>query len=206
MHLNRILFTFTTWSCQLSILLCPLLFQIADVNIGKYVICRVGSASLILGMMWWILCRHCCLELIGQSLFHTQLMGSWPLERRGFLVEALKNNFWPKPETGFVLMGTTKFALLFFACLLLGRLSPLFIFVNFQQLLLCAWASQFTRKSLIKQSILYPLYCTSWNGSLRLIMSKSWDLFNYTFRGKTRVSYLPLGYYCLLTILSTVFT
>lgn len=113
MHLNRILFTFTTWSCQLSILLCPLLFQIADVNIGKYVICRVGSASLILGMMWWILCRHYCLELIGLSLFPTQLMGSWPLERRGFLVEALKNNFWPKPETGFVLMGTTKFALYF---------------------------------------------------------------------------------------------
>lgn len=143
----------------------------------------------------------------AKSLSYTidGLMAPWG----GFLVEdfrLLKKQFLTKTWNRICTNGHYQICPLFFACLLLGRLSPLFIFVNFQQLLLCAWASQFTRKSLIKQSILYPLYCTSWNGSLRLIMSKSWDLFNYTFRGKTRVSYLPLGYYCLLTILSTVFT
>ena len=47
--------------------------------------CRVGSESLIPVTMWCRRCRHCCSELIGQSPFLTQLMGSWPLEE-GFFV------------------------------------------------------------------------------------------------------------------------
>jgi hypothetical protein len=48
-------------------------------NISTCIICRVGSESLILGTMWCRRYRLCCLELIGQRIFLTQLMDSWPL-------------------------------------------------------------------------------------------------------------------------------
>lgn len=98
-------------------------------------ICRVGSENLILGTMWCRHCRHCYLELIGQSLFRTQLTDSWPLreEEVSFFVEALSwetiltniktqnKNICPKGSLTFV------FLFNFFK-----DLSLVFILVNFQ--------------------------------------------------------------------------
>lgn len=143
----------------------------------------------------------------AKSLSYTidGLMAPWG----GFLVEdfrLLKKQFLTKTWNRICTNGHYQICPFIFCLPSFGKVIPFIHLCQFPAVITVCLSITVYEKSLIKQSILYPLYCTSWNGSLRLIMSKSWDLFNYTFRGKTRVSYLPLGYYCLLTILSTVFT
>lgn len=97
-------------------------------DIGICLICRVGSESLILGTMWCRLCRHCYLELIGQSLFLTQLTDSWPLEEVSFSV-------WGSWET---ILEHTYSVLRTFShlpiCFLFLYKSPCIFLFNFQQL------------------------------------------------------------------------
>lgn len=97
-------------------------------HICNYISCRVGSESLIPGMMWCRRCRLCCSELIGQRTFLTQLMDLWPLEQRRLflcLMRLLRNNFDNiTPKTSQCSKGSLKIA--FYFCFFLKFLNSFF--------------------------------------------------------------------------------
>lgn len=138
----------------------------------------------------------------AKSLSYTidGLMAPWG----GFLVEdfrLLKKQFLTKTWNRICTNGHYQICPFIFCLPSFGKVIPLFIFVNFQQLLLCAWASQFTRKSLIKQSILYPLYSCTPRTLICLIMLKSWDMVNWHSEVKTESQLFTLS-----ILLSIVFS